>query len=262
MIKMNYEKRLYDQFKEAKERVTSYNIGQQSIGIFLYGSQNYNADLPDSDVDSKIIYVPTLEELCFKEPISKDIKFDNGEHCEIKDIREMAKMFKKQNINFLEILYTDYFILNPKYEKVWRENFLSIKDKIVRMDIRATVKSITGQIYNKLDKYPENGKEVSNALRFNHFLRNFLAGRNYKDCIDIKTYEDGIPQLIIGLKNNDYLPTVFGESIKRDTQKLINRLDDFDLEPNKETSALIDKAVLNIITNNNADINFYKEGDK
>lgn len=58
------------------------------VGIFLQGSQNYNLDYEGSD--------------------------------DVKDIRLMLDCFKKQNVNFVEILFTPYRILNPKYEALFQ----------------------------------------------------------------------------------------------------------------------------------------------
>ena len=40
---------------------------------------------------------------------------ENNEHIDVKDIRLMFDNFKKQNINFLEILFTKFGIVNEKY---------------------------------------------------------------------------------------------------------------------------------------------------
>ena len=50
-----------------------------------------------------------------KQPVSYTHIMENNEHVDIKDIREMFDCFKKQNSNFLEILFTDYMIINDKY---------------------------------------------------------------------------------------------------------------------------------------------------
>ena len=42
------------------------------LGVFLYGSQNYHTDTKDSDVDTKAILIPTLEDLCLRRPVSKE----------------------------------------------------------------------------------------------------------------------------------------------------------------------------------------------
>ena len=38
----------------------------QILGVFLYGSQNYGLATKNSDVDTKVILIPTLEDLCSK----------------------------------------------------------------------------------------------------------------------------------------------------------------------------------------------------
>ena len=123
----------------------------QVLGIFLYGSQNYKMDLENSDVDTKAIIIPTFKELCLSDkPVSRELHFENGEHCEIKDIREIVKMFKKQNINFLEILFTEYCWLNPMYKVLWKIYFCQFKEDIVRFDENKAWQSIIGQAIHTL----------------------------------------------------------------------------------------------------------------
>ena len=38
------------------------------LGIFLYGSQNYNLVTDKSDVDSILVILPSFEDLLFKKP--------------------------------------------------------------------------------------------------------------------------------------------------------------------------------------------------
>ena len=68
-----------------------------------------------SDVDSKLIIVPSFEDMCLKSDwLSKELHLED-EHIEVKDIRELRNMFLKQNINFIEILYTDYNKISKEY---------------------------------------------------------------------------------------------------------------------------------------------------
>ncbi|MBQ5919289.1 MAG: nucleotidyltransferase domain-containing protein [Lachnospiraceae bacterium] len=80
----------------------------QLLGVFLYGSQNYGLSTEDSDVDTIAIVLPNEYDLYFSRPLTKELHLENGEHCVVKDIREILNEFKKQNVNFLEILVTDY----------------------------------------------------------------------------------------------------------------------------------------------------------
>lgn len=153
------------------------------LGVFLYGSQNYNTDTPTSDVDTKAIYIPSLKELAFKQPVSKELVLPNSEHCEVKDIREMVKHFKKQNINFIEVLFTKHYIVNPKYEALWNEYFIKNREKIARYNIHEGVKSMSHQAAHTLKQNPTDPKKVSNALRLLYFLEGYIRGDDYMNCL-------------------------------------------------------------------------------
>ena len=87
------------------------------IGIFCQGSQNYGLDYEGSDIDTKCFLVPTLEDIIFnKKPISTTHIRANEEHIDFKDIRLFLTTVRKQNLNFMEILFTKYKIVNPTYE--------------------------------------------------------------------------------------------------------------------------------------------------
>ena len=50
----------------------------QIIGVFLYGSQNYGLATENSDVDTKVIIIPTLEDLCLKKAgFVKEYKYND-----------------------------------------------------------------------------------------------------------------------------------------------------------------------------------------
>lgn len=77
------------------------------VGIFLQGSQNYKLDYEGSDVDSKLIVLPSFEDFVLnRKPQSYTHIMENDEHVDVKDIRLMFDCFRKQNINFVEILFT------------------------------------------------------------------------------------------------------------------------------------------------------------
>jgi len=180
-----------EKIKQRLQEHWNYAVSQgiaedQILGIFLVGSQNYNFASADSDVDSKIIYLPTFEEMCLnQEWKSKELHYEK-EHIDVKDIREMRNMFMKQNINFLEVLYTEYFILNPKYSKLWNFYFISNRDCIAHYDRAKTVKSIGGQVLHTLKQDPTDNKKLYNAGRLFYFLEKYTREVPYEDCIKIK----------------------------------------------------------------------------
>ena len=99
--------------EEHKKKVLEYYSEEQILGIFVYGSQNYNLATDKSDVDTKAIIIPSLENLAIDPIKTKEIQINKEEHCGIMSIMHLIDNFKKQNINFIEILYTEYFWINP-----------------------------------------------------------------------------------------------------------------------------------------------------
>ena len=169
--------------EEHKAAVLEQYPEDKLLGVFLYGSQNYGTSTENSDVDTKAILIPSFGDLILREPVSKEIHLANDEHCEVKDIRELVKMFKKQNINFLEILYTDYCWVNPFYKEVWEDTFIKNRDKIVYYDVNKAIQSICGQAIHTIKQDPLNGKKISNGFRLYYFLADYTSGKPYRECI-------------------------------------------------------------------------------
>ena len=183
------------------------------LGIFVYGSQNYNLDTEDSDWDTKAIIVPSFRDLVLEDTVSEQIEIYNiyngiyccdkdstGEHCEVKDIREMVNMFKKQNINFIEILFTEYKWINPIYRDIWKKYFEDNRERIAYYDMYKTLESICGQSLHTIKQNPTNGKKIANAYRLYIFLMKYIKEKPYKECI---TLNDDIREFLLDLKKSE-----------------------------------------------------------
>ena len=108
--------RVYAHYHEALTLFPENKI----IGIFVSGSQNYGLADENSDVDTKLIITPSINDFVFnRSPVSSTHILENNEHIEIKDVRLMFNCYKKQNINFIETLFTNYYILNSIYEYIF-----------------------------------------------------------------------------------------------------------------------------------------------
>ena len=244
--------------REHKQRVLKEYTENQLLGIFLYGSQNYGVSTENSDVDTKAILIPTIRDLCLKKPVSREIRFENGEHCEVKDIREIIKMFTKQNINFIEILYTDYCLINPKYNHIWREYFVNKREYISHMNEYYTVMSICGQAIHTLTQNKTDGKKFANGLRLYHFLVKYLDRSPYIHCLDMNCHECGLAEKIISYKKGEILVT------EKETDDLIHKFmwlesiaPNFKEEPDSYAMKLLNEGLLALITNENNNFDFY-----
>ena len=94
------------------------SLGYRPVYIGLYGSQNYGLDVNDkdyqSDLDWKCLILPTLADLIQNsKPISTVVEFEGGQ-IDLKDIRAFTDSVVKCNVNFLEILTTEYFYCTNK----------------------------------------------------------------------------------------------------------------------------------------------------
>ena len=185
--------RVQEHLEEAKEHFHENEI----VGCFLQGSQNYGLDYVGSDVDTKLIVVPSFKDICLnRKPVSTTHVRVNDEHTDWKDVRLYMETFRKQNLNFLEILFTDYFVLNPVYAEQWMR-LVEKREEISRMNVHRAVKSMKGIALEKyhamehkyptkidiIDKYGYDGKQVSHLLRVEDYLERYIAGEAYEDCL-------------------------------------------------------------------------------
>lgn len=167
------------------------------VGVFLCGSQNYNLDTPQSDVDTKAIILPSFSDFAFdKEPRSWTHIRENDEHIELKDLRSMFQIIRKQNINFVEILFTNYFYVNPDYADEWRR-LLQIRERIARYNPWLAIKTMQGHAHEKwskmqkitparkaaIDTFGYDPKQLHHLLRLEEFMARYLDEEKYAQCL-------------------------------------------------------------------------------
>ena len=187
---MEKYKRIFDTLRLVYNKFNEEDI----VGVFLYGSQNYNLDRKNSDIDVKVITLPSLDTIAKgANPYSKEKEiFDKDEialgKMDIKEIRKMTDMYKKQNINFIETLFTDYYILNPSYEHIFKEYFINKREEIAYYDMSKAIISSGYQALSTLDVKNPSGKVFVNAVRLLRFFHKYKRKLPYKDCI---YYEEG-----------------------------------------------------------------------
>lgn len=212
---MTREERIMKRVQEHYDYLASK--GYEIVGLFLQGSQNYNNDIYDddycSDIDTKAIVLPTFDDFVGgKQPVSTTLILENNEHIDVKDIRVMFDSFTKHNVNFLEILFTDFKIVNPKYE-----NFMQLLfDNNERLAFANRIKllnCITGMskqklcalkhpyptIKDKIEKFGYDPKQLNHIIRMNYFIKRVLAGESFKSALNEIERKDYLVQVKKGL---------------------------------------------------------------
>ena len=206
----NTMKRVKEHYNEALEYFSEDKI----VGIFLQGSQNYQLDTEFSDVDTKLVIAPTFTEIAMnKQPLSTTHVRENDEHIDFKDIRLYINTFRKQNINFLEILFTPFKITNPLYASEWNR-LVEAREDIAHYNLYRAVKALKGMAMEKyhalkhpypsklevLAEYGYDSKQLHHLLRLEEFLNRYISGESYTNCL-IPADIDYLREVKLGLYN-------------------------------------------------------------
>lgn len=233
-------------------------VEDRIVGIFLCGSQNYGLDDEYSDVDTKLIITPSINDFIYDtSPVKITHTFPNGEHMEIKDIRGMFQCYKKQNINFVETLFTKHYILNPTYVDDF--SVLMNNEAVAHYDEEATLFCVRGMMETycrQLSGTPTeplyssigyNCKKLDTILRLAEFVEKYTTGKAYIDCItpDNAEYHKSIKR---GHVKDVEIAYALALNTKKYAEKLINNyLNNNTLEKNHEIDKLFNSVQANII---------------
>lgn len=208
-----------DIFKELSNRKKILESkGYNVIYIGLYGSQNYNLDDEDSDIDCKAIILPNLKDIINRKITSTTIECENG-NIDLKDLVTFYDVIKKGNFSYVESIDTEYSI-GDKYIK----NLFS--------QFRPNKKSMLGAMYEKrkalTHEYPSKHNEFEkwgfDPKQHHHILRlydliesNLLNNREdsylyyqnddkrRKELIDYKRNANNIALSIIESESDDII---------------------------------------------------------
>lgn len=185
--------RLQEHYNEALESFPEDRI----VCLALQGSQNYGLDTLTSDIDTKLVVCPTFYDIAMnRQPVSTTHVRENNEHIDFKDVRLMLKTFRKANLNFLEILFSNYCIINPLYVSEWNR-LIAHNEEIARYDKLRAIKSMEGLAHRKfanlenrspshevdIKKFGYSPKELHHLLRIEEYLERYISGESYSNCL-------------------------------------------------------------------------------
>lgn len=229
--------------KEEAERLE--NGKYRPIYIALQGSQNYKLETENSDIDTKVITLPSLSQIIKNgKPTSFTHVRENNEHIDMKDVRLMFDCFKKQNINFIEILFSDYYIIMNENYRELIEELRSHAEEIAVLNPYRAIKCMKGMAFEKyhalchpypakidiINKYGYDGKQLHHLLRLEYFL-------------DMYRYMITPPDAEV--KYKDILRSGFISYSKRDDLKLIKENKFYSLDEAKEVA---EKTLSSVVT--------------
>lgn len=188
---MTINERIYQHHEFVKDQPELKNADNFVLVTALCGSQNYQMADEDSDIDTKSIIIPGMDDLLAFNGISLEYRLPNDEHADAKDIRLMFNSFLKGNPNFLELLYTDYYAIDSRGLAVCTWNDLrSMREEISNCNRANTFGACYGAIqrYHKLiinypTEYKKQCKWLSHMMRYSEFMTKLERDMPFKDCL-------------------------------------------------------------------------------
>lgn len=236
------------------------NLGYNIIGVFLYGSQNYKLDYDESDIDSKAIIIPSLHDIVLgKKLISTTITTDKNEQIDLKDIRIMFDNLKKQNINYIETLFTEYKILNKDFSDIINPLFEN-NELIARYDEKKALNCMAGMVLEKykaleypypttkekIEKYGYDGKQLHHIIRIAQFMTKYINGEKYSDCLIADNREN-----LISIKRDNNIPLGDARILAKNMSESVylmknDYLNNTECTINTEVDDLLENIVLNV----------------
>lgn len=224
-----------------KHHVNARKNNRIVFATFLQGSQNYELDTPESDIDTKSLIIPSIDDIVRnRKPISTTSVMPDDSHNDLKDIRVMFRTFEKQNINFLEVLFTEHYWPNLKFDPEVQE-LRAMADEVAAINPNQLYRCISGMsqqkyhalehpyptIVDKIEKYGYDPKQLHHIIRMNEFIHRLAGGDNFRDCLVPyrKEYLIEVKQGAIGLEEARHLAKKYDEDTHLTMKSLTTRED-------------------------------------
>ena len=236
------------------------------LAVALQGSQNYGLDTQYSDIDTKAVIIPSLDDLVYnKKPVSTTIVLnEQNEHIDVKDIREMFSMFRKQNPSYLELLFTPYSLYGSwtPYSEDWkllRDN----AEAIARYDPCRGISAMLGMAEEKyhalclkrpstaarIEKYGYDPKQLHHMLRLEDMMKGFIAEKPYAELISNPTNPKFLQLVKLGFYKEKIAKDLAGNCITNIRSMAEEYKRTHEKTKNAEVDELLDSVQYSIISN-------------
>ena len=227
------DKRILEAVKRHYDAVTAK--GYLVVFTSLVGSQNYDLDNENSDVDTFSFVYPPLSDLALgKEPYAGMFEFEGG-HCEVKDIRLALNLLRKTSPNSVEYFTSKYKIYNPIFEPILKE-YIDDNTRLWNMihcNYSHMLYAMAGMAHQLTKRNMPSGKRYSHALRLMDMHYHFLNSYNASAVIELRM--GGDRELALAAKLNTHpdeeTELVYNEECEQIAGWLDNYKQGFEITP-------------------------------
>lgn len=194
-------KEVESHFEQVK-RWCSDKPGSPTVWVtMLYGSQNYDLDSAESDVDTKTMLLPSFNMVALDTArVSTELRMKDGSLDNCKDVREMFSNYLKGNINFVETLFTPCYVagcFKQEFETLREHRNLIANARPKRLMHMAA--GMAKQKYEAFDhpfegkkdvlaQYGYDPKQLHHLVRLYHFMRVFNDTQSFYHALNSVHY--------------------------------------------------------------------------
>lgn len=241
-------------YKIVEARSDLKSKGYDVFYIALYGSQNYWIDTASSDVDLKAIVIPTLAQLVSQtKPTSTVYNYEWGQ-VEVKDIRNYIESAVKVNVNFIELLNTEYYLSDDwKAAETLKSFYKRLLDSQGQIYLRACLwmqeqkfHALRHPFPSKLEvieRFGYDPKQLCHIIRLTLLMERYIKW----DYSFIHTWEE--KDFLIEVKNGYFTDKLAGMVAEEWIARAKKVVDEYTTPPTFDTKQKLIEFSRNIIIN-------------
>lgn len=190
-------------------------IGEDRLfGIFVIGPALYGIAEAAEQIKTIAGYIPTEDDLYFSIPQRKDFIHTDGSVTLLTDLRCLLSLFKEQDINIMESIFSDYRIINPRYEEDYIKYILNNKEVIFKYEPYRRIDNAIARGFIAIDK-----KNFVEAVRIRFACEEYVNGTSIADCICLK--KDFHLRYLESISKGEFEPDI--KELKDDYMEILSK---------------------------------------
>ena len=192
---MSYIDSLMADVRFVEDKYPNYDV----LGAFLYGSQNYNLDTENSDVDSIVVIIPSIKSLLYEKEVSTTYEMEDH-HIVVKDLKAFNKNLLTLSPMAVEPLFAQLKWINDKYKYIYQKFYHDNAQKIAMSCPVIFYDKVRAMIKSMARKESLTGKQYVLCKRMIRLLQKLAEGKSYEEAM---WFSDDEAVLMIDIKRSD-----------------------------------------------------------
>jgi len=154
----------------------------------LIGSQNYDLDDKQSDIDTFTFFFPKIDDLMTAADVNSfEFEMPDGK-CYVKDVRTALNLLKKTSPNSVEYLTSKYKYYDSNFEDILK-HYINNNDYLypmVHCNYKHMLMAIAGMAHQLSKRNMPAGKSYAHALRLVDMKYHFLESINAESVLELR----------------------------------------------------------------------------